>query len=95
MCSVLDLFVARVAVATLIVRFRPILLKKAARVCVSEKYASEVEIFTFGRVFQTRISRSSVQKRRYHQSMIRQFWQSDFFNRIGQEQPVEGAMEHD
>ncbi|AUG04913.1 hypothetical protein CXQ81_13020 [Pseudomonas sp. 09C 129] len=52
-------------------------------VCASEKYASEIEIFTFGRASRTRISRSSVQKRRFHQSMIRQFGQTDFFNRIG------------
>ncbi|PRA52616.1 hypothetical protein CQZ98_16405 [Pseudomonas sp. MYb115] len=51
-------------------------------VCASEKYASEIEIFTFGRGFQARISRSSVQKRRFHPSMVRQFVQTDFFNRI-------------
>jgi hypothetical protein len=66
----------------------PILLKKSAMVCASEKYASEVEIFTFGRGFRTRISRSSVQKRRFHQSMVRQFGQTDFFNRIGRFLPV-------
>jgi hypothetical protein len=66
------------------VRKRPILLKKSAIVCASEKYASDIEIFTFSKVFQTRISRSSVQKRRFHQPMIRQFGQTDFFNRIGQ-----------
>jgi hypothetical protein len=66
----------------------PIVLKKSAMVCASEKYASEIEIFTFGRGFQTLISRSSVQKRRFHQSMIRQFGQSDFFNRIGRSLPV-------
>ncbi len=60
-----------------------ILLKKPAIVYISEKYASEIEIFTFGRGFRTRISRSSVQKRRFHLSMIKQFGQSDFFNRIG------------
>ncbi|PNB72478.1 hypothetical protein C1X64_19825 [Pseudomonas sp. GW456-E7] len=56
----------------------------------SEKYASksEIEIFTFGRGYQTRISRSSVQKRRFHQSMIRPFWQSDFFNRICRFLPI-------
>jgi hypothetical protein len=32
-------------------RKRPILLKKSAMVCASEKYASEIEIFTFGRGF--------------------------------------------
>ncbi|PMY51020.1 hypothetical protein C1X69_16505 [Pseudomonas sp. FW305-67] len=53
-------------------------------VCVSEKYASEIEIFTFCSGFRTQISRSSVQKRCFHQSMIRQFGQTDFFNRIGQ-----------
>jgi len=57
-------------------------------VCASEKYASEIEIFTFGRASRTRISRSSVQKRRFHQSMIRQFGQTDFFNRIGRSLPV-------
>ncbi|RON14979.1 hypothetical protein BK662_14950 [Pseudomonas frederiksbergensis] len=56
-------------------------------VCASEKYASKIEIFTFGRGFRTRISRSSVQKRRFHQSMTMQFGQTDFFNRIGQKQP--------
>ena len=56
-------------------------------VCASEKYASEIEIFTFGRGFRTRISRSSVQKRHFHQSMIRPFGQSDFFNRIGRKPP--------
>jgi hypothetical protein len=29
-------------------RFRPILLKKSALVSTAEKYASEIEIFTFG-----------------------------------------------
>ncbi len=66
----------------------PILLKKSAMVWASEKYASEIEIFTFGRGFRTRISRSSVQKRRFHQSMIRQFGQTDFFNRIGRVQSL-------
>jgi hypothetical protein len=61
----------------------PILLKKSGMVCASEKYASEIEIFTFSRGFRTRISRSSVQKRRFNQSMFRQFGQTDFFNRVG------------
>ncbi len=69
-------------------RIWPILLKKSAMVCASEKYASEIEIFTFRRGFRSRISRSSVQKRRFHQSMIRQFGQTDFFNRIGRFVPV-------
>ena len=51
-------------------------------VSAAEKYASEIEIFTFGRGFQTQISRCSVQKRRFHLSMIRHFWMTDFFNRI-------------
>jgi hypothetical protein len=63
---------------------RPIPLKKSAMVSSAEKYASEIEIFTFGRGFRTQISRSSVQKRRFHQSMIRPFGRTDFFNTIGQ-----------
>ena len=63
-------------------RLRPILLKKSAMVFAAEKYASEIEIFTFGRGFQTQISRSSVQNRRFHQPMIRSFGETDFFNRI-------------
>jgi hypothetical protein len=39
----------------------PIPLKKSAMVSTAEKYASEIEIFSFGRGFQTRISCSSVQ----------------------------------
>jgi hypothetical protein len=31
---------------------RPILLKKSIKVSTAEKYASEIEIFTFGRGFQ-------------------------------------------
>jgi hypothetical protein len=68
--------------------FWPILLKKSAMVCVSEKYESEIEIFTFCSGFRTQISRSSVQKRCFHQSMIRQFGQTDFFNRIGRLLPL-------
>jgi hypothetical protein len=60
---------------------RPILLKKSVMVLAVKKYASEIEIFTFGRGFQARISRSSTQKRRFHWSMIRQIWITDFFNR--------------
>jgi len=41
-------------------RFWPILLKKSAMVSATEKYASEIEIFTFGRGCQAQISRSSV-----------------------------------
>jgi len=70
------------------VGYWPIVLKKSAMVCASGKYASEIEIFTFGRGFRTRISRSSVQKRHFHQSMIRPFGQTDFFNRIGRSLPV-------
>jgi hypothetical protein len=53
-------------------------------VSAAEKYASEIEIFTFGRGFRTQILRSSVQKRRFNQSMIRLFGRTEFFNRIGQ-----------
>jgi hypothetical protein len=68
------------------VRNRPILLKKSTMVSAAEMYASEIEIFTFGRGFRTQISRSSVQKRRINQSMTRLFGRTDFFNRIGQKQ---------
>jgi hypothetical protein len=67
--------------------FWPILLKKSAMVSSAEKYASEIEIFAFGRGFRTRISRSSVQKRRFHQSMIRPFGRTGFFNSIGRFPP--------
>jgi len=46
--------------------YGPILLKKSIMVSTAEKYAPEVEIFTFGRGFQMQISRSSVQKWRSH-----------------------------
>ncbi|EJL04877.1 hypothetical protein PflQ2_1992 [Pseudomonas fluorescens Q2-87] len=65
-------------------RFRPILLKKSAMVATAEKYAPEVEILTLGRGFQAQISRSSVQKRRFHRPIFRPFGRTDFFNRIGQ-----------
>jgi hypothetical protein len=68
-------------------RFRPILLKKSAMVSSAEKYASEIEIFTFSSGSRTQISRSSVQKRRFHQSMSKPFGRTDFFNRIGQKLP--------
>ncbi len=54
-------------------------VEKSTMVCAAEKYASEIEIFTFGRGFRARISRSSVQKRRLHQSKIREFGQTDCF----------------
>ncbi|RAI66438.1 hypothetical protein DOZ80_21520 [Pseudomonas fluorescens] len=57
-------------------------------VCAAQKYASEIEIFTFGRGFRTEISRSSVQKRRLNQSMTRLSGRTDFFNRIGRLLPV-------
>jgi hypothetical protein len=62
-------------------------------VSAAEKYASVIEIFTFSRGFQTQISRSSVQKRRFNQSMTRPFGRTDFFNRIGQERSVEARSE--
>jgi len=67
-------------------RNRPILLKKSTMVSAAEKYASEIEISTFGRGFRTQISRSSVQKRCFNQSMTRPFGRTNFFNRIGQKQ---------
>lgn len=64
---------------------RPIVLKKSVLVCASEKYAPEIETFTFGRGFRNRISRSCVRKRRFHQSITRQFGQTEFFNTIGRQ----------
>ncbi|MFP3497447.1 hypothetical protein SB759_24780 [Pseudomonas sp. SIMBA_059] len=61
-------------------------MKKSTMVSAAEKYASEIEIFTFGRGFGAQISRSTVQKRRFNQSMNRLFGRTDFFNRIGQKQ---------
>ena len=61
---------------------RPTLLKKSTMVSAAEKYASEIETFTFGKGFRTRISRSSVQKRRFNQSITKLFGRTDFFNRI-------------
>jgi hypothetical protein len=58
-------------------------LKKSAIVSAAEKRAFEIKIFAFGRCFQTQILRSSVQTRRFHLSMFRHFWMTDFFNRIG------------
>jgi hypothetical protein len=53
-------------IGVVIVRLWPILLKKSIMVSTAEKYASEIEIFTFGTGFQTQISRSSVQEWRSH-----------------------------
>lgn len=39
-----------------------ILLKKSGLVSAAEKYASDIEIFTFGRGFQAQLSSSTVQK---------------------------------
>ncbi|MVF49827.1 hypothetical protein F9Z43_10945 [Pseudomonas monteilii] len=63
-------------------------MKKSTMVSAAEKYASEIEIFTFGRGFRTQISRSSVQKRRFNQSMTGLFGRTDFFNRVGRFLPV-------
>ncbi|ALI04924.1 hypothetical protein C1Y08_27980 [Pseudomonas sp. FW306-02-F02-AA] len=74
-------------------RNRPILLKKSTMASAAEKYVPVIEIFTFGRSFRTQISRSSVQKRRFNQSMTRPFGRTDFFNRIGQKPPVTGIYQ--
>jgi len=68
---------------------RPILLKKSAMVCASEKYALEIEIFTLRRGFRAQISRSLAKKRRFQQSVRGQSVRTDFFNTIGQKQPVD------
>lgn len=57
-------------------------------VSAAEKYASEIEIFTFSRGFQTQISRGNVQKRCFHQSVFERFGQTDFFNTTGQKRTL-------
>ena len=74
------------------VGFRPILLKKSAVFSKAEKYASEIEILNVRRAFQAEISRRSVLKRRFHRSILRHSEKTDFFNRVGQKQPVDGAI---
>ena len=67
---------------------RPILLKKSGLVSTTEKYAPEFEILTFSRGFQTRILRSSVQKRCFHPLVFEHFGETDFFNSIDPKRPV-------
>ncbi|POF43322.1 hypothetical protein B0D71_00435 [Pseudomonas laurylsulfativorans] len=74
------------------VAIRPILLKKSAMVSTAEKYAFEIEIYILSRGFRTQISRSGAQKRRFQRSVCGQSGRTDFFDRIGQKQPVEGAI---
>jgi hypothetical protein len=63
-------------------RLWPILLKKSDVGLTAEKYAPEIEIFTFGRGYRTQISRGSVLKRQFQQSVFWPFQKTDFFNRI-------------
>ena len=74
-------------------RERPILLKKSAMVSGAEKYAPEIEIFTYDKGYRTQISRGSVLKRRFHRSVFWSFQKTDFFNRIGHKQPVGNVHE--
>ena len=71
---------------------QPILLKKSTMISAAEKYASEIEIFTFGRGFRTQISRSSVQKTRFNQPMTKLFGRTDFFNRINPKRTLRGRL---
>jgi len=68
--------------------FWPIVLKKSAMVSTAEKYAIEIEIFTFSRRFWAQISRSGAQKRRFQRSICGQSGRTDFFNTIGRLLPV-------
>jgi len=61
-------------------RFWPILVKKSRMVCASEKYASEIEIFTFGKGFRTRISRISVQKKAFSPVNDQAVWADRLFS---------------
>ncbi|AWM92510.1 hypothetical protein DJ564_17645 [Pseudomonas sp. 31-12] len=63
-------------------------MKKSASVFTAEKYACEIEILNLRRGFRAEISHSSELKRRFHRSMFRHFWKTDFFNRIGRFLPV-------
>jgi len=63
-------------------------LKKSAMVSTAEKYALEIEIFTLSRGFRAQISRSCAQKKHFQQSVRGQSGRTDFFNTIGQKQPV-------
>jgi hypothetical protein len=69
-------------------RFGPILLKKSAQISTVEKYALEIEIFTLSRGFRAQISRSGAQITHLQLSVCGQSGRTDFFNRIGQKQPV-------
>jgi hypothetical protein len=60
-----------------------IVLKKSNSIFSTDKYALEIEILTFGRGFRTLISRSNVQKWRFHRSRNGSLGKTDFFNRIG------------
>ncbi|PPA04335.1 hypothetical protein C4E44_09660, partial [Pseudomonas sp. MWU12-2312b] len=53
-----------------------------------EKYVLEIEIVTLGRGFQTQISHSCAQKRRFQQSVRGQSGRTDFFYTIGQKQSI-------
>ncbi|ARD14208.1 hypothetical protein B7R56_13355 [Pseudomonas savastanoi pv. retacarpa] len=70
-----------------------ILLKKSAMVSKAEKYASELEIFAWGRGFRVQISRRCAQKRHFQQSVHTQPGRTDFFNTIGRKlSVVESAL---
>nr|QDK64826.1 hypothetical protein pA16J1_p12 [Pseudomonas sp.] len=58
-------------------------MKKSDIVFTAEKYASEIEMLTFGRGLRAQISRSNAQRKRFHESICGEFGQTDFFNRIG------------
>ncbi|KWS72662.1 hypothetical protein AL052_15620 [Pseudomonas amygdali pv. eriobotryae] len=63
-------------------------------VFTAEKYTHEIEILNRRTDIQTQISRSSVQKRRFHRSVFWQFEKTDFFNRIGRVPPVATRSSH-
>ena len=69
-------------------RYGSILLKKSVLVTTEEKWTPEIETLKIGKDFWVQISRSDAQKRRFHRSLLGQFGQSDFFNRIGRLRPV-------
>ncbi|MNR31150.1 hypothetical protein D3C85_1486430 [compost metagenome] len=65
------------------VRYWPILLERSAMVCASEKYASEIEVFTFGKGIRTRTSRNNEQKKVLSPVNDQAVWADRLFKRIG------------
>lgn len=66
-------------------------VEKSALISTVEKYALEIEIFTLSRGFPAQISRSGAQKTHFQRSVCGRSGRTDFFNKIGQKQPLGSA----